>query len=418
VRQLVHSRKSGQALVLVALLLPVLIGCLALVIDLGMAMSQVRALQNAADAGVMAGTRLLAGSVTQSQGTVAYAYTTNQQVQDRVDSLVAPNRLVTAVTFTYATAVQFRDCSGASLGFTASSDATLVASLGGTRLGSTSMIVPNNTCSLKVNTQVTFPSYFAQVLGYPTQTVAAQAVARVAPTTPPTQYTGVWPISHWTEDTSIPCPDQVGSLCTFWDSNSAPGGNFKEVIDMSRLSELSVRTQAQLWRIDYDHRWPGNLGKNVDVPEWIRHGWQGTVFVDEFDSRCLSASLALTCPNSKFEIYGGDMGNNIADMMRGYISDPANLEGTDPVRGQFASVNVFFWRFGEQNIMTTPTVWSGPNNPNTIQRIILHKIRRFRFYTTTVDSSHVQGYFVSIYTPGVPQNGPPSTVANTVVMSE
>jgi hypothetical protein len=332
--------------------------------------------------------------------------------------LVAPNRLVILPAFVYGAAVEFRDRDGGSLGYTASSDASIVARLGGTRLATTSAIVPDGTYSLKVTSQVNFPSYFARILGYPTQTVAAQAAARVAPTTPPTVFDGVWPISHWSPATDHPCPDQTGALCTFWDSNSEPRGSFKEVIDMSRYSTLFGGTTNQFWRVDYDHRWPGNGGKTVDVPEWIRYGWQGKVFVDENDSRCQSATLALTCPNSKFEIYGGDMGSNIADMMRGYINDPAHREGTDPVRGAFATVNVFFWRFGEKNITTTPTVWEGPANPNDVQRIILEKIRRFRFYTSTVSSSSVQGYFVSTYTAGVPQNGAPSTIANTVVMSE
>src|SRR5438067_10177256 len=95
-----RRRASGQALVLFALLLPILIGMLALVIDLGVATSQLRGLQNAADAGAMAGAKVMAASVTQGQGTVVYAYLSNQTVQDRVDALVAPNRLVTVPTFT------------------------------------------------------------------------------------------------------------------------------------------------------------------------------------------------------------------------------------------------------------------------------------------------------------------------------
>lgn len=424
-RGLMRRRTSGQAVVLFSLLLPVLLGMLALTIDLGFAMAQFRGLQNAADAGAMAGAKVMSASVTQSQGTVVYAHLTNQTVQDQVDALVAPNRLVTEATFAYATAVQFRDCGGASLGYTASSDAALVATLGGTRLANPATVVPNNTCSLKAHAQVSFPSFFAGVLGYPTQTVAAQAAARIAPTTAPTQVTGVWPMTHWTENTVDPCPDEAGTICTFWDSNAQPGGSFKETINMSRYSDLSpilFPTRVQHW-VDYDHSWPGNTGQIPDLEHWIRYGWQGTVFVDETDSRCQTGpSASLACPNSKFEVYNGNNGSNLASMMMGYINDPANLEGTDPVQGNYATVTVYFWRYGEQLIIpltNVGTLWSGPSNPNSIQRIILQKVRRYRFYTSSVASSSVRGYFVSFHNgAGTPQNGPPSTVANTVVMTE
>jgi len=417
-----RRRASGQAVVLFALLLPVLLGMLALAIDLGFAMAQLRGLQNAADAGAMAGAKIMSASVTQSQGTVVYAHLTNQSVQAKVDALVAPNRLVTLPTFAHATTVEFRDCSGASLGYTASSDAALVATLGGTRLASPTTIVPNSTCSVKVRSQVSFPSFFAGILGYPTQTVAAQAAARIAPTTAPTQITGVWPMTHWTADTVAPCPDEAGTICTFWDSNSPPGGNFKETINMSRYSDLLGAPQVQHWA-DYDRRWPGNTGQIPDLEQWIRFGWRGTIFVDETDSRCQTGpSASLACPNSKFEVYNGNNGNNLASKMTGYINDPANLEGTDPVKGNYATVTVYFWRYGEQDIIprtNVGTLWSGPSSPNSIQRIILQKVRRYRFYISTVNSSSVRGYFVSFYNgAGTPQNGPPSTVANTVVMTE
>jgi hypothetical protein len=385
-------------------------------------MAQLRGLQNGADAGVMAGTQLLAASVTQSQGTVIYGYLTNEAVHSRVDTLATPNRLVTVPTFTYSTAVEFRNCAAASLGYTSSSDAALVTSLGGTRLANTSTNVPNNTCSLRVHTQVSFPSYFARFLGYPTETVTAHASARVAPTTAPTQITGVWPITHWTADAGAPCADETGAICTFWDSNSPPGGNFKETIDMSRYSDIFGAPRVQQW-VDYDHSWPGNTSQISDLEHWLRYGWLGTIFVDETDSRCQSgAGASLACPNSKFEIYNGNNGNNLASMMTGYINDPAHYEGTDPTLGKYATVNVFFWRHGEQNINAATnvgTLWSGPSNPNNIQRIIIQKVRRYRFYISTVSSSSVQGYFVSFFNPnGPPQNGPPSNVANTVVVTE
>jgi hypothetical protein len=276
--------------------------------------------------------------------------------------------------------------------------------------------VPNNACSIRVHTQVNYVSFFAGILGYPTQTGNTRATARIAPTNPPTQFTGVWPIVHWTYN-DLGCTYQLGTLCTFWDSSAPPGGSFKATIDMSRYSDIFGSPRVQHW-VDYDHRWPGNTGQIPDLEQWLRHGWQGTVFVDEFDSRCQTANLA--CPNNKFEAYNGNNGNNLVDMMRAYINDPAHLEGTDPTLGNFATINIFFWRYGEQNIdpaTNVGTIWGGTANPTTenrnyIQRVILQKVRGFRFYASNASipsNSTVKGYYVSLFvTNGTPQNGPPS----------
>ena len=282
-----------------ALLMTVLLGVLALVVDLGMGMVQRRALQNAADAGSMNGARVMAGTVaTDAQNNVVYVSLANQTVHLRVLALATPNQLV--ATFTPVTAVEFLNSSGGSLGFTAESDPALVTSLGGTHLAGPTTTVPNNTWSLRVHTRVSFPSFFAGIIGIDNQTVSARATARIAPTSPPTQITGVWPISRWTYN-DPGCTYQVGTLCTFWAPDPPPGGNFKQAIDMSRYSQRVYpgTLRNQHW-VDYDHRWPGNNGKTVDLPEWLRHGWQGKAFVDESDTRCQTANLA--CPNSKFEI--------------------------------------------------------------------------------------------------------------------
>jgi len=421
----VRSQRPGQALIMFALIAAVLFGMLALVIDLGMAMVQLRGLQNAADAGSMNGARVMAATVaTDASSNVIYVSLSNQAVHDKVISLVTPNRLISVATFIYATAVQFLGCppSNTSLGFTAASDATLVTSLGGTRLASSTTNVPNNSCSVRVYTQVTFPSFFAGIIDYPTQTVSARATARIAPTSPPTQVTGVWPISHWTYN-DPGCSYNVGTLCTFWDSNAPPNGNFKQVIDMSRYSAI-IPGLIQHW-VDYDHRWPGTNDKSNDLPQWARNGWQGKAFVDESDVRCQEGAASLACPNSKFEVFGGDMGSGVSSQMQAYINDPAHLEGTDPARGPYATITVFFWRYGEQNPFTgdVGTIWGGTADPTrengpSIKRIILQKVRRFRFYTSTVSTSSVQGYFVSFFNDGTPQSGPPSSVANTVILTD
>ena len=75
-----HKKDSGQALVLVALSLLGLIAMLALVLDGGNIYLQRRRMQNAADAGAMAGVRILALNGTSSEARAAaqeYAVTRN-----------------------------------------------------------------------------------------------------------------------------------------------------------------------------------------------------------------------------------------------------------------------------------------------------------------------------------------------------
>ncbi len=416
-------RQRGQALVWVALLVSALFGMLALIVDLGLGMAQFRALQNAADAGVMNGAKLMAGSVgVDASGNVIYVSLANDRVHARAQAMVTSNRPAALATYAYSMAVQFLNCSNGSLGFTYSSDTALVNALGGTKLASTTTQTPNNSCSLRVHTQLTYPSLFAGVIGKTSQTVATKSTARISPTNPPTTITGLWPISRWTYN-QPDCSFVQGTLCTFWDSQAPPGGNFKEAIDMSRYSQLVYPSPLRSQHIvDYDQSQWGNNGKTVDLPVWLRNGWQGKIFVDENGANCQDgASNPLNCANSKLEVYGGDTGNNMADQMKAYINDPLHTEGNEPGLGNFATLNVFMWRYGEQNINTSTDVgspWTNTDQPNQLQRIILQRVRRFKFYTDKVSSSSVQGYFVSFFNDSTPQSGPPSQTANTVTLSE
>jgi hypothetical protein len=494
-------------IVLVALLmgLGVLFGSQAMIVDLGFGMSRQGTMQNAADAGAMAGGRLMAGAVSlDTTGKAVYALSDNQ-IHQRVQNLALSNlqaavrmprdptssdstysvhttwlNTTTFATFelteldqvhhvatwtgvsTHQLAVQYLPCSGASAGtpnFSASSNSDLVATLGGTRLSSA---LANDTgvgsapdwnwagpiCMLRVWTRESHdPLLASAVPGHsasPAQELA-QATVRIAPTAPPSVVSNVWPITHY-DNPSSPDPacsfELNGCATPFWQSQGL--GNFKMLVDMSRYSALVPSgTREQLFdpnlsgspRLDqncastslqslfhlqpcYDQTHPGTNNKNVDAAYWLANGWKGQIYLpNETDPNCTDPSKVVqSCPNSRLELFGGDLGNNMASGMDSYISNYGTTDPTCNCMG--ASVAVFFWRYGEQSINTTTnigTVWNNGQS-NQLQRIIIEKVRLFHFNTSTVHSSSVTGYFVGFFTNNPPQSGPPSNLANTVTL--
>jgi hypothetical protein len=463
--------------------LGVLFGAQAMVVDLGYGMGEQGAMQNAADAGAMAAAKLMAGSVAlDSSGNAVYVVSDNQ-VYQRALSLATPNFVGSLGSSAHAIAVQYLACPGQSDGrpnFAAQSDSTVVTDLvnagvapsGSTRL---SAALANDLgigsapdwswsspiCMVRVWSRESHNPLFAATFSSPPAArELAKATARIYPTTPPTDIGDTWPITHWLYNDTL-CAFSPGSLCTFWSSNAAPGGNFKEVTDLSRYSQLAIsagiptrpallgQLTSAVWsnvlgnRSLYcpststtpcwDPTYPGNNGKNVDVPNWITNGWHGHLYVNESDPNCTNPAVVLqSCQNSRVELYGGDMGSNIGTAMTNYINSHPDPGSPDPsCNCNSATIAVFFWRYGEQSINETcpsppgscsvdqGTIWGASTNPNKenanqLQRAILQKARLFRFNTQTVSSSSVQGYYVSFYSSNPPTAGPPSGVANTI----
>jgi hypothetical protein len=297
-------------------------------------------------------------------------------------------------------------------------------------------------CMVRVWARESHPALFASAIpghdGSPERELT-QATVRIAPTTPPTVFSNVWPITHY-DDPKKPDPpcafEFPGCNIPFWNSQGI--ANFKMLVDMSRYSAISGGgTREQLFapnligtpRLDqdcsslqlfhfrpcYDPTWPGTHDKQTDMTHWLANGWNGQIYLpNEFDPRCTDpARVVVECPNSRLEVFGGDLGNNIAQPMNDYITNHI----VDPACN-CAEVNVFFFRYGEQNINTTSnvgSVWNGGNG-NSLQRVIISKVRRFRFSRSDIAGSSVSGYFVGFYTENPPQEGPPSNVANTVTL--
>jgi hypothetical protein len=359
---------------------------------------------------------------------------------------------------THQVAVQYMACSGSTdhtPNFTANSDPSLVNSLGGTRL-STALAADvgigsspdwsawtNPICRLRVSVRESHPPMLAAAIpghGSAPEQELAQATVRIAPTIPPSVISNVWPITHFDNPSNPdpPCSFELNGCATpFWQSQGL--GNFKMLIDMSRYSVISGGgTQEQLFapnlsgtpRLDqnctalplfnlrpcYDTSHPGTNNKNVDEPVWLANGWQGQIYLpNENDPNCTDPTkIVQSCPNSRLELFGGDLGSNMASAMDSYITNYGTTDPTCNCPG--ANVAVFFWSYGEQNINTTTnvgTLWNNGNS-NQLQRIIIKKVRLFHFNTVTIHSSSVTGYFVGFYTNNPPQSGPPSNIANTV----
>ena len=97
--------KRGQALVIIALVMVVVVAMAAVALDGGHAFMQSRRMQNAADAGALAGARELASGGTDCQGVAGdYAVARNGADQADIDCGVSvSNEVVVTTTKTFST---------------------------------------------------------------------------------------------------------------------------------------------------------------------------------------------------------------------------------------------------------------------------------------------------------------------------
>ncbi len=149
-----HRRQRGQAIVLVALILAILLGMAALAIDINNAMSERRALQGAADSAALAGARSAA------QGTAATHW-------------VAMQYLARELGFT----LPVGSCASA-----------LICPAGTYATGAYSITLQDSGAALDVAVHRTQQSLFAEVLGIPT--ISEAAGGRATPQTPLTDAVG------------------------------------------------------------------------------------------------------------------------------------------------------------------------------------------------------------------------------------
>jgi Flp pilus assembly protein TadG len=143
--------ERGQVLIMVALMMPVLLGMLGLVIDVGNAYAQRRFMQNAADASSLAAARYMALSRSSATDGGVMAALTPLLASNGGGTLAAPTGPNNGAWYI--------NLSGGTVG---------PVGTGG---------LPSGAAGVRVNATKTVPTYFARVLGFPTITVRAAGEA-------------------------------------------------------------------------------------------------------------------------------------------------------------------------------------------------------------------------------------------------
>ena len=153
-----RGASTGQILVMFALLLTALLGALGLSVDLGVAFSQRRTMQSAADAGALAGTRMVA--------------------KNNVDSV--PTSVLSEVT----NVIQKNKLSGGNI---SSIDCNYVTDNGSVITPCVS-VIPPTASGVEVKVTESHPTYFIRVVPGAPNTVSTNALARanvkIAPVIP------------------------------------------------------------------------------------------------------------------------------------------------------------------------------------------------------------------------------------------
>ena len=310
--------EEGQALVVVALCMAVLVAGLAFAVDWGYAMAQRRAMQNLADASAMGAGKRLATAVIKVNGAIEFSVT-QEQTWCTADSYANPSSLKSSFAPSDTTnqlQVFYGDGSTPTAWTTSAATCT----------GNTQ--VPSGTMYVRAVVSVTFQSLVAATSGHSSSLASASARVRLSGT--PVSLTGgpMWAmVRHYNPAdfnntcTSNPCdptdPNQVVPKL-FWDSNAADVayGNFKGLIDFSQYSPNfntqiltltpQLITQGDSWAhapnayaLDQsggctvwgqdaqgNRLWDswgeadGNKDKQCSIANWVYYGFRGTLSLD------------------------------------------------------------------------------------------------------------------------------------------
>ena len=305
-----HRDQEGQTLVVIALVVTVLLGAVALGIDAGFGLTQRRVMQNAADAATMAAAKQLATSVVAAQNgsqTVYVFAASKESLWCRAFQVAQQNQSFGTTGLTVS--IQF-----------ATSVATLDAApmYTSTCAATTTTAVDPATRYLRVHATTNYHSLFAGVVGQPSTTAHAQARAHITGT--PVAVSGpTWPmVRHYDSADFVngacgnPCDPTAVQPKLFWSASGGQNlvvyGNFKAAIDFSRYSTYYPYTEggssnveqliyssdqtgnhadksangsncSATWDARGDHN-PTSHNIPCDVPNWFAYGFGGTLAVD------------------------------------------------------------------------------------------------------------------------------------------
>lgn len=460
-------------MVLTALLLVVLLGMVALVIDVGFAAGQRRFMQNGADAAALAAAHLLAESISPyptgggpsgipqyfdvNQGAVAAVAmqiakaNQNPGVLGRTsDFYVTVEYCVAANDNSYAP--QTPGCPSPNSWVTGSSDPSSAAT------------VPDGTYKVRVTTHSTLATVFGRVIGQSTTNSVAQGIAVILGVCPQLTVTGnIWPFTLWD---GLDFGTPPGTLYELWGPNAPnpfPNGAWKSVLDFTP-APLWCNGSTSATNPDYAWKYPAMIpnedqGAPVNCsdptaptdptknftgtdPTWYRDGYsqdsrggcfvgndlikqdpatwaattyQGTVRVHDFVSGATGNKVP-TFHNEQ-PANNGDVGQNIAAGIWGGSTLPCvgtnyffqQISGTDQF-GPYRSVVVLTWDHAEFWDSHTNT-WS--TSGNAPDRVELMRVLHFRIYpnygSSNPNNASIYGRVVS---PDFPPGYPPADCPN------
>ena len=232
-------------MVITALILTVLVGMMALVIDIGFAAGQRRFMQNGADAAALAAADLLSGSVSPypvagpwPQGIPNFFNVTDVLVRDKATEIATENQNpgIKGRTTSFSVTVEY--CVAADNNSYAPQTAGCPSPNSWVASPTASGRVPDGAYKVRVTVNSTISTFFGGVIGKSSTNSLGQGVAVILGVCPQLTATGnVLPLTMWDQQDFGADPNQLFQL---WSSNPPAPNNadsaWKNVIDLSPAS--------------------------------------------------------------------------------------------------------------------------------------------------------------------------------------
>ena len=244
-----HARdERGQATIVIALALVVLLLAVALGADWGYALTQRRIMQNAADSAALAGAKVLATSVIgQKQGnaTVPVYSAYRETVYCRARQIMLSNDSFRPTDVSPTIVVQLASSPTGPFDTLSAPPSPGCPSSGAPATGT---LAAPSVRYVRVATTIQYKSFFGGLSGQQQITASASALARVTGTPVPTNGK-TWPMlrhynpADFQTDCSGGCTPANATPVTFWDSNDPDMvyNSFMGLLDLARYSPNTLR---------------------------------------------------------------------------------------------------------------------------------------------------------------------------------